>query len=228
MKEYITEFLKLLVKCVLVICFAFGAFLLISNFYHYREVSYTYTPDFSKTSEYGKYKSILARVDKKMKSVDYSDVKYATTAKPIFEYYSGCIKTLNETAFAKFSSMSSIKYVDVYNANNDILKKVNGRCTFYIPYNISQMVKDGKSSVSFDSTLNLTTVKNDIIIDNAEYLIDSSLGNSSYSVVTDMTRSTIYNKLANEYQLTVNNYTMIALLLEDVADWYVLEYGGNN
>ena len=65
-------------------------------------------------------------------------------------------------------------------------------------------------------------------LDNAEYLTDSGLGNSSYNFVTDVTRSTIYNKVSNELDLTIDNYRMIAYLLDDVANWYVSEYGGNS
>ena len=72
-----------------------------------------------------------------------------------------------------------------------------------------------------------TEVKRKIVIDNAEYLTKSGLGNSAYSFSTDTTRGGIYNKLSNETKLTVNNYRMMASILDDVANWYVNEFGGN-
>ena len=73
----------------------------------------------------------------------------------------------------------------------------------------------------------MTETKRKIVIDNADYLIKSGLGNSSYNFSTDSSRNTIYNKTSNELRLTINNYKMIASILDDVANWYVAEYGGN-
>ena len=64
-------------------------------------------------------------------------------------------------------------------------------------------------------------------MDNSYYLVDSSLGNSSYSFTTNITKVTIYNKLGKEFGLTLNDYYLVASILDDIADWYVLEYGGN-
>ncbi|MGM9879126.1 MAG: hypothetical protein ACI31R_03795 [Bacilli bacterium] len=228
MKEFVLDFLKLLANSVLIICFALMSFLLISNLFHYREVSYGYSTDLNNDANYNEYKKILKEVDKKMNSVDYKNNQYNNTAKPIYEYYSGCINALNKGSFAKFGEKESITALDVYNANNEILKDYNNSCIFYIPYSISNIYSKSKPNVSFDKTKELTSQKADIIIDNAEYLTESGLGNSSYSFVTDITRASIYNKVQNELDLTIDNYKMIALLLDDVADWYVDEYGGNS
>ena len=228
MRDFIVDFLKLLANSVLVICLALMSFLLISNFFHYRDVSYSYSTDLSNNADYVEYNEILKNVDKKMKSVDYKNNQYNSTAKPIYEYYSGCVKALNDGTFAKLDSKESVTGLDVYNANNEILKDYNNKCIFYIPYNISNIYSKSSPNVSFDKTKELTSQKADIIIDNAEYLTESGLGNSSYSFVTDVTRSTIYNKVQNELDLTINNYKMIALLLDDIADWYVDEFGGNS
>ncbi len=228
MKNFIVDFLTLLANSVLVICLALMSFLLISNFYHYREVSYKYTTDLSANAGYNDYKKTMKRVDKKMKSVDYTNVNYGNTAKPIYEYYSGCVKALNDGTFANLDKKDGITAMDIYNANNEILKEYNNKCIFYIPYNITSMYSKIKPSVSFDGTYKNTSLKGDLIIDNAEYLTKSGMGNSSYGFSTETTRSSIYNKVSNELELTVDNYEMIASLLEDIADWYTSEFGGNN
>lgn len=226
MKEFFADFLELLANCVLVICLAFASFLLITNFYHYIEVNHTENID-SSTTSYDDYTKRLAHVDKKMNSVSYNKAAYSTTAKPIHDYYSGCKKALDEGTFASLKGKTTVSSKDVYDSNNEILNTYNGRCIFYIPYNISVMEKSNNFDHSFKKVFNLTEQKRQIVIDNADYLVKSSLGNSSYNFSTDTARGTIYNKTANEYRLTVNNYKMMVSILDDIADWYVLEFGGN-
>jgi len=228
MKEFFTEFMSLLANCVLVICLALVSFLLISNFYHYKEVSYSYDADLGNNANYNEYKKIMKRVDKKMKSVNYKDPKYVTTAKPIYEYYSSCTESLAKSTYLKLEGKSGVSAVDIYNANNEILKEYNNKCIFGLPYNISTINGEKSVNKSFVKTKKLIDTKSDIILDGAKNLTEAGLGNSSYGFVTDVTRGTIYNKVENELNLTIDNYKVMALLLEDVANWYVGEYGGNS
>ena len=227
MKEFFTDFLTILANSIMVICFAFMSFLLLANFFHYKEVNYSYTTDLKDNIKYQEYNKILKNVNKKMNSVDYKDPSYSTTAKPIHAYYEACVSSLKKGTFTKLADKSGVTALDVYNANNEILKDYNSSCIFTIPYNISNIYGLKTVNKTFVPVKKITDQKADIIIDNAEYLTDSGLGNSSYSFVTDVTRSTIYNKVSNELDLTIDNYRMIAYLLDDVANWYVSEYGGN-
>ena len=226
MKEFFGEFLDVLSGCVLVICLAFASFLLIINVYHYKEVRYAQVINLNENADYIEYKNTLKSVDKKMKSVNISGVRYDSTAKPIYEYYEGCTKSLQNGTFATFESKDAVTGTDIYKANDEILKTYNRSCAFGIPYNITVISKSFKLSNSA-SLFKTTEGKRKIVIDNAEYLTKSGLGNSAYSFSTDTTRGGIYNKLSNETKLTVNNYRMIASILDDVANWYVDEFGGN-
>lgn len=226
-KEYFSDFLEMLANCALVICLSFAAFVLISNVYHYKEITYVHNIDVNDT-QYSEYEKMLSNVDKKMKSVNIDNVAYDTTAKPIYSYYESCINSLKDGSFAKLKGKTGITARNVYDANSDILKTYNGTCIFYVPYNISVINKNFKPKKSFKGVYKVTEQKREMIIDNAEYLTKSGLGNSSYSFSTNTSKFTIYNKVYNEFELTVNNYKMIASILDDVANWYVSEYGGNS
>lgn len=228
MKEFFVEIIDLLALCVLVICFSFASFLFISNLYHYKEVSHYESVDMKSDVKYQEYKKTLAAVDKKMKSVDSNKAIYSTTAKPIYDYYSNCIKLLNEGTFAKMESKNAINAKDIYDSNKEILSTYNNRCIFYIPYSITVINKSYNPKVSFKSVFKKTEEKRLIVIDNADYLTKSGLGNSSYSFVTENSRNSIYSKNNNELKLTMNNYKLMASILDDIANWYVAEFGGNN
>ena len=96
MKEFFIEFLNLLANCILVICLSLMSFLLISNFFHYKDVSYKYNANLNENLNYVEYKKILKSVEKKMNSVDYDNVSYSVTAKPIYEYYTACVNSLEK------------------------------------------------------------------------------------------------------------------------------------
>lgn len=222
MKEFFSDFLGILSGCILVICLAFCSFLLISNFFHFKDISYKYQVDVKDNMDYKDYVRIINDATLKMKSVSTSS---NSAAKPIYSYYSSCVSKLNNSTFNKLANKDYITSLDVYNANMEILNTYNNSCMFYIPYNINLMYKN--KSNSFKTVNDQIEQKNSIILDNAEYLTKSGLGNSSYSFVTDMTKSTIYNKTKNEFNLTIDNYKMIAYILDDIANWYVDEFGGS-
>ena len=226
MNDFFGELFDLLSSCVLVICLALASFLLVINIYHYKEIRYDQVINMNESADYKEFKDTLNSVDKKMKSVNINSTKYDSTAKPIYNYYENCRKSLQKGTFASFENKSVVNSFDIYKANDEILKNYNQSCVFGIPYNItviSKSFKLGNSSNLFKTT----ETKRQIVIDNAEYLTKSGLGNSAYSFSTDTTRGGIYNKLSNETKLTVNNYRMMASILNDVANWYVNEFGGS-
>ena len=224
MRVFFIDFLKTIADSVLVIAMIFISFLLVINIYHYKEVSYKYEVNVNDSEKYQSYHDKLTVVDKKMKSVDITDPSYATTAKPIYHYYEGCKKVFNEDSFNNLHDKSLIDAVDIYFANAKILNDYNNSCLFSIPYSISMMYKD---SDSFEEVYQLIEEKRQMVIGNAEYLTKAGLGNSAYSFSTGTFKSTIYNQTASWFDLTVNNYDLMVSILDDIADWYVLEYGGN-
>ena len=228
MKEFFTEIIDLLAVCILVICLSFASFLFVSNFYHYKEVHNLSLINMKADVGYQKYKAAMAKIDKKMKSVDHEKVEYSVTAKPIYDYYTACIEKLNSGTFAKFENMSTVSAKDVYDANNEILTEYNNSCIFYIPYNITRINKVIQPKNSFASVFKKTEEKRNIVVSDADYLVKSGLGNSSYSFVTETSRGSIYNKTTNELKLTINNYNLMASILDDVATWYASEFGGSN
>lgn len=227
MKEFFLEFFKFLSDSVLIICFALVSFLLILNFYHYRDVSYKYPADLTNNAAYNDVISDLKSVDKKMNSVNYKNVDYNLTAKPIFEYYTGCKDALEKSVFYNLSNDMYVSYTDVYNANNDLVNDYNNVCLYTIAYSIANMDDKFDFKNDYTKVFKLVEEKREMVLDYAEYLTNSALENSSYSFSTETFKGTIYNRTASHLNLTIYNYSMVVSILDDIADWYVLEFGGN-
>ena len=227
MREFVIDFLKLLSNCVLVICFAFSAFLLIVNIYHYEDVNYKYDANIEEDTRYKEYKESLAKTDKKMKSVSTSGSNYQSYGKLIGDYYNICSKKISDSSYNNLDD-NDISARDIYKLNNEILNTLNLSCLVSISSSIEESSKEANFRYNPSKTLEIVGEKRNLVQLNAQNLIDSGLANSSYGFSTDIFKGTIYNKNRSDFNLTIQNYTLIASILEDIADWYVLEFGGNN
>lgn len=228
MKEFFIDFLKLFANCILVVCFAFSAFLLVINIYHYEEVNSDYSTDVANDIRFVEYKDSLDEISKKFESVSTLDVNYDNYGKVIKDYYNACSSKLNASNFNNLSSSAIVNTKAIYDLNYDILNNLNNVCLISIPSFINESAKEVKFKNDPKQMIEMVTEKRGIILRNSKYLVDSGLGNSSYGFSTDIFKGTIYNKNINEFNMTIDNYSMIASVLEDIADWYILEFGGNN
>ena len=227
MKEFVIDFLKVLSNCVLIICFAFSAFLLIINIYHYEEVNLKYDFNIGEDVRYKEYKQKLSKISKRMESVSSLDANYDLYGKVIRDYYNACNKKLNESSYNNLDKDTVVDVQKIYNLNKEILNNLNTTCLV----SISSFIEESSEEVNFEynpgDTIELVNAKRDLVQESAQNLMDSSLGNSAYYFSTDIFKGTIYDKNRSEFNMTVDNYTLIASILEDIADWYVLEFGGN-
>ena len=226
MKNILYEFLKLLGSAILMICFAFASFLLIINLFHYKEISKPQGINLTENKDYLEYKDLMSDIDAKMKTVNFNDLKLKNTAKPIYEKYSACIKSLKESTFEGLKDQDSITVLELYNANNEMLDEYNNLCISDIIYTIDEIGKTNKYKNNFNTIKKSIEIKQKIMLDNTDYLTKSSLNNSSYSFSTDSTKTGIYNKINNELKLTITDYKLMSSILNDIASFYTLEFGG--
>lgn len=222
MKEYFIEFLSLLANCVMVVCFAFVSFLIIINFYHYSEINNAYEPDIKNNGSYKEYKKMLDNVDKKINSVN-AKATGDDKANVFYSEYETCKKELDSGSFNNINEFSLIRTKQIYDFNNEMLNNYNKKCIFGMPYDMKVLYGS-----SFDKVYKKTEEKRNLIMDSSEALVDSQLGNSSYGFSTYMTRATVYDKVRTDFRVTLDDYKIMASILNDVADWYVSYYGGAN
>lgn len=225
MREVLVEFIKLLANCVLVLCLSFATFMLMINLYHSREIASQYSTDNISNFDYMDYQDIMKKVDKKMKSVDYENSSDRQKAESIYKYYEICKKDLSESTFANIASTKTFNTKIIYESNYEMINKVGKTCLYSFPYNISKLY--GKNvPKNLKTVSDFANEKEDAIADSTNYLIKSCFQNSAYHYTTNVFKLTISDRTKMEYDLTVNNYKLLASSLDDIADWYVSEFGG--
>ena len=224
MKKEIVSFLTFLANVIAILCFAFVSFLLLINVYHYRDVSMNSYVDVKNNGDYKEYLDILKNVDRKMEKVN-NIALYDNESKVIYSNYQNCKNVLDKAYFSTLSNTTYITEMDIYKLNDEFLNDLSNKCLFNVAYNINTDNK--KFNNDFSNIYKEIEYKTAIAENSAEYLVKSSFDNSSYSFTTDAFRMTVYDKAANEFNLTVNNYKTLAFVLEQIADFYEAEFGGN-
>ena len=226
MKDVILEFLKLLSNSVLVLCLAFVSFLLIINLYHYKEIRSVYNTQSISNSDYIEYQELMKTVDKKMKSVNYKKIA-DKKAENVYKYYEICKNQLDNSTFENIGKTNTFDSKIIYDSNYELMNEFGKSCLFSYSFNIAKLYGN-KVPSGLERVNDYVTEKSSIVVDNANYLIRSGYQNSSYYFTTDVFKLTIADRVRIEYNLTVNNYKTLASSLNDVADWYVSEFGGNS
>lgn len=225
MRKVFAEFLVVFAECILVICLAFVSFVFILNIYHYDDISYVYNINPSLSKSYKDFKSDISSLEKEYKKVDYGA---NVAASVIYTDLNSCFDIIEKSYYYNdLSKKTTLESKDIYKANSDILNDINNRCLFRISYDIDSFGKSGDFKNSFEGVYDNVTDKRDILVANAEFLLKLEYSNSSYSFSTQDFKYGVFNRTSNELFLTYNNYTILASILDDVVDWYVLEFGGN-
>ena len=229
MKEMLKDFFKLFSNSITFICLILASFLILINLYHYKEITYKYPTIVSENKKYIDFKKYISDAESKISKIDSVKVSsdFANQKNIAKTEINKCITALKESSMYKLSEKTEVSYYDVYILSTEIELEINNNCLFYMGYNINN-ITDSKNynKVKFSNVYNTLNYKKNIIIENNKYITSKLLKNSTYSYVTDTTRSTIFNELAEDYVFVLSNYVLIAQMLEDTTNWYASEYGG--
>ncbi|MDO4368971.1 MAG: hypothetical protein Q4C29_00310 [bacterium] len=225
MKKFFAEFLVVFAECILVICLAFVSFVFVLNIYHYDYISYVYNINPSESKAYKDFKSDIKSLSKKYKKVNSS---LSASSSVIYSDLDSCFNIIEKGYYYNdLSKKTTLESRDIYKSNNDIVNDINSKCLFRISYDISSFEKDGTFKHPFNDINDGISDKRDILISNAEFLLKLEYSNSSYSFSTQDFKYGIFNRTSNELFLTYNNYKILTSILDDIVDWYVLEFGGS-
>ncbi len=228
MKSVLKEFCELFGYCVLVVCFLFASYLLLINFYHYKELNKTVDRNFASENLYSSVKTTIEEAKENVKSVNASgNSNKESGASLIKTGFDTCITALENSNFYKLSEKNSFSEKDIYDTNKEMYNTINNKCLFYIPYYIEGANKTYNVGSSYEKELksDILFVK-DKVGSYSDYLYTKSLGNSSYKYSTSISTSTIYNDLEKNINLTIYNYRELANAVLELSSWYVDEFGG--
>lgn len=228
MKSVLKEFCELFGYCVLVVCFLFASYLLLINFYHYKELNKTVSRNLATESVYSSVVDEIKEVKSMVESVDSTGSSNKQLGANIIKSgFNGCISALENSNFYKLSEKNSFTEKDIYDTNKEMYNTISNKCLFYIPYYIEGAYKTYGVGSSYEKELksDISFIKDKVNV-YSDYLYTKSLGNSSYKYSTTISTTTIYNDLDKNINLTIYNYRELVDAVLELSSWYVDEFGG--
>lgn len=222
MKEIIGDFIKLFTNCMLVLCLMLSSFLLIINMYHSKEVSYVYYNNLNDSASYNNAMKTKEQIAKNINNISTKDV-VGVNVKSVLQQ---CYNDIDSSTFAKFKTKQSFVLKDSYDAAIELRTTLNTDCLFNVTYIMNGMKETGLLKKDITDITNYVSKQKDYILTNNNYLVNKMLANSTYSFVTDVTRSSVYNNTAEILNETLANYSVLIDTMEKLSSWCANEIGG--
>lgn len=222
MKKYVKEYLTLLTNVLLIICFAIASYLILINFYHYKEISKKYNYNISQKAEYEKFKNDIIELENNANSIriNNKNEKYNIYLTSINDQFKRCIFKIKESNY--YNLKRNVGLVDIYNFNNDMYKNLQTECLYMLNLKINEGKEKYNLNINYSLEEKLIDKRKDIIYISS-YLSDKMSSNSSYYYTSELTKTTIFNDIKYSMDLTMNNYSTLKEELKEIQNWYLKE-----
>ena len=230
MKDFFKEIFELFANCVCILTLILASYLLLSNIYHYFDISEKYVYDINLNETYKNFKESVSKIENSINSVNVDRITNQNK-KMVASIYkaktSQCIDVIKKSEFYNIEK-TEFSVVDVYNYNKELNKTVQPYCLFLLQAELNDAVEKYKfSSNKFDYiNKNLLKTREEIATDSGR-LENRLLSNSSYSWTTDTLKNTIYNFTSDTFFTNLTNYSRLINAVEESSSWFVEEFGGN-
>lgn len=207
MKEFFLEYLRVIINTILGLIFAFAAFYLIMNYYHYTEIRRTFYKGSDDVSYNGMTTKIeeIKRIAEAYKYEDYKGTYEKEIIDTLNTNVKKCLTIMESSSLYKLTGGRYINVKDTYQLASDFENKVINKC-LVLEFNwiIDENNKDLEAGYLKDIrpyvkslinsiSRNITTIKNQV------------LNNSSYYFNTNTASSTVWDVNRNSYQMLVDS-----------------------
>lgn len=218
------EFFKVFGFSITGLVFGFSFFLLFINFYHYREVNYSYEKQDSDLLVYDSMKEKLEQTKTIAASFDshnYQGKEDLVSMTKIQSKLTTCVTKIDTETFDSFFTKESISIQDVYEIQQFYQSVVADECLVKQLYDLSNNSEETSLKVSnlseiapfFDNQINS-------LIKSTDYVQKLVKGNSSYYFSSDNSKVTLYDQTRDSYYSLLNSYQDAIDFIYDVSIWY--------
>ena len=229
MKEILKEFFELFANCLTVLCLVLVSFLILINLYHYREVSYVYEARLTENTKYQEIKTLVLDIESKLNTVNVDALpeSHLNIGRNTKVEIAKCLTAIKNSKFYQLEQIQYLSQKDIYDVTMEMYSDINNVCLFYVGHYISASIENNaKLKSTFILVEENMIDERKQVLGSTEYIRDRLLANSIYSFSTEVTRNSIFNDRASDLSLTILNYYSTLKVMDDVATWYVNEFGG--
>ena len=221
MKKFITDYLNIIIYCILGLVLMIASFYLFINYYHFQEVKTNiYVSDTD--TKYVNYKKALETLDNNLTKYKASTNKEKDKDTLYSKLYT-CSHILKDTGtFYQTIPNQFYNNYDIYQLGSKFQTDLLNICyASHLSYLTTNEVDENLQIVG-------SFLKNDVDIlsNQVKFAMDEIQNNSSYYFSTNISSSTIRNSLNSDYTIIANSYTGFANILVNISN--TLIEGGNN
>lgn len=211
------------------IIFGCSFFLLLINVYHYKEVNDIYVKSETDLDKNKEIMSKLNNIKENISVFDISNYNGTNDKQSLFSIQNKlnlCINAINNDTLSKILNKKKISIKDVYQMQQFYQNNISNECLIKQIYELTLPNSEYKALVPLNSI-------SPFIEDNIEQLKDSTdytkkviKSNSNYYFSSDISKTSLYNRLDDSYYEILNNYDKSLDFLEDLSIWYKEVVGG--
>jgi len=221
MKEEIKEFIKILANVFSVIILCVGFYNIFINLFHQNYINERIVVS-NLDKDYVEYKKNLLKIEdnlKKYRSVATKDYDVATMNK-LYGSTKSCLNILKDkdSIYGLYEGDRLTPY-EVYSLNDNFNNETVNRCWImgmsFI--NLEKHNYDGYFKEVFPNYDRLVNV----ITNNAKYIDDDLLDNSSYHYSTLSTKYTVRDELLEQYKMILYNYKNFSDIILEISEFLV-------
>lgn len=221
MKKFITDYLNIIIYCILGLVLMIASFYLFINYYHSEEVKTTiYVSDTD--AKYLNYKQNIETLDNNLTKYKNSTNKDKSKDTLYNKLYT-CSHILKDTGtFYQVIPNQFYTNHDIYQLGSKFQTDILNICyASHLSYLTTNEVDENLQIVG-------SFLKNDVNIlsNQIKFAMEEIQNNSSYYFSTNVSSSTIRNSLSSDYTIIANSYIEFANILINISN--TLTEGGNN
>ncbi len=224
MKSFFVEYANIVATTILGLLFGLSFFLLYVNFYHYKEIQTTYTPNTENGTD---YENILAQVNEiRSDANSYYQATYRGQ-ESIYDMsglqtkFNSCMDNFESEELKKLLDKETFDIRDVSDLIHYYQNRILNDCLVVQLYNIAN---EENPSIQIERLKVLAPfIKNEIdlfISTGVGYVKSNIRNNDSYYFSNQSAKNTIFELTKNSYLEIINRYKQSLTFIKTLSGWY--------
>ncbi len=217
MKKFLIEYIKVIGYVVTGLVFSIAIFVLLVNFYHYKDVNEVYYRGDNAVSAYEKNKGNLEEIKANSNSFDANKFKNNPNSFRLMSIKSNldmCISKFEETDANKYFAKKNITIKDDYELLSKYQADIVNDCIVMDIYSISL------PGTSYDSIKPFVDQNSRMLVNDLDFVKRSIQNNSSYQFSTNYDKTNIFDLTRDSYTKIVSSYDSSVNLVLEVSRWF--------
>lgn len=230
MKKFLLEYIKIIAYTVIGLVFAYSAFYLLINFYHYKELRSVVSIDVKEQPQYVEINEKIAQVKQNIGQFESNRYKGNVEVHHLLAIQGRmelCTREFQNETFVNLGKKTQLDVRDVDQFRLSYQNEVLSNCIVEQLYDLSVTGDEAKYQIP-SLTRIAPFVRLDIenLLNATNYLRADLLNNSSYYFTTNHTSDTLQNKTRDGYGEVMGAYSRAADLLLNLSEWFKMEVEG--